>query len=95
MSYDRRMDWIKIILAALGLFFAIAIIFWLIGIISTILWYLFWIAVLGALGYGGYKLLFEKDSETARLEDKTPVGISGMDEVDRELEEIKRKYLPK
>ena len=89
------MDWIKILLAALGLFFAIAVIFWVIGIISTILWYLFWIAVLGAIGYGGYKLFLDKGEETARLEDKTPVGISGMDSIDRELEEIKRKYLPK
>ncbi|HEY0428645.1 MAG TPA: hypothetical protein VGC76_12770 [Pyrinomonadaceae bacterium] len=89
------MDWIKIILAALGLFFAIAIIFWLIGIVSALLWYVFWIAVLGAIGYGGYKLFLDKEKETARLEEKTPVGISEMKNVDRELEEYKRKYLPK
>ena len=89
------MDWIKILLAALGLFFAIAVIFWVIGIIGTILWYVFWIAILGAIGYGGYKLFLDKDRETAWLEDKTPVGISSMDNIDRELEEIKRKYLPK
>lgn len=89
------MDWVKIILAALGLFLAIAVIFWLIGIVSALLWYVFWIAVIGGAGYAGYKLFLQKDKETAKLEDKTPVGIAEMQNVDRELEEYKRKYLPK
>ena len=89
------MNWIKIILAALGLFFAIAIIFWVIGIVSAILWYVFWIAILGAIGYGGYKLFLDKDRETKKLEEKMPIGISEMNNAERELEEYKRKYLPK
>jgi len=89
------MNWIKIILAVLGIFLAVAVIFWVLGIISVILWYAFWIALLGAVGYGGYKLFFEKDRETAQLGEKTPIGISEMQNIERELEEIKRKYLPK
>jgi hypothetical protein len=88
------MDWIKIILAALGLFFAIAIIFWLVGIVTAILWYIFWIAVVGAIGYAGYKFL-KKEGETPQLAEKPPIAISEMQNVDRELEEYKRKYLPK
>ena len=89
------MNWIKVILAVLGLFLAAWVFVIVIGLVTTVLWIAFWVAILGALGYGGYKLFLEKDRETARLEDKTPVGISDMKNVDRELEEIKRKYLSK
>lgn len=89
------MNWIKIILAAIGLLVAIALIFWLIGIISTLLWYLFWAAIIGGAGYAGYKLFLNKEKEPAKLEEKAPIGISGMQDVDRELEEYKRRYLPK
>jgi hypothetical protein len=89
------MNWIKIILAVLGIFLAVAVIFLVLGIVYTVLWYAFWIALLGAVGYGGYKLFFEKDRETAQLGEKKPIGISEMQNIERELEEIKRKYLPK
>ena len=87
------MNWIKIILVALGLFAAAMLLFWLFGVVYTILGYLFWGAMIGGIGYGGYKYL--KKDETPKLEEKTPVAISEMQNVDRELEEYKRKYLPK
>jgi hypothetical protein len=89
------MNWIKIILAVLGLLAAVVGIFWLIGIVSALLWYVFWIAIIAGAGYAGYKLFLEKEKETAKLEEKMPIGISEMQNVDRELEEYKRKYLPK
>jgi hypothetical protein len=89
------MDFIKIILAALGLLFAVLVIFWLIGFISTILWYLFWIGVIGAIGYAGYKLFLGKDEETPQLQDKMPIGIAEITNVDRQLEEYRSKHLPK
>jgi type VI protein secretion system component VasK len=91
----KVMNWIKIILAVLGLLLAVWVIFALIGIVSAILWIAFWVALLGAIGYGGYKLFLDKGRPAARLEDKTPTGMADMKNVDRELEEIKRKYLPK
>lgn len=89
------MNWIKVILAVLGLLLAVWAIFAVIGIVSAILWFVFWIALVGAIGYGGYKLFLDKGKETRKLEDRTPIEIADMDQVDRQLEEIKRKYLPK
>lgn len=88
------MDWLKIILIALGLVVAVVLLFSLIGIVYTILWYLFWVGIIGAIGYAGYKFL-SKEKETPQLEEKMPIGISELNNADRELEEYKRKYLPK
>ena len=84
------MDTIKIILIALGLVTVIFLAYFIIGLVSTLLWYLF---VLGALGYGGYKLL--KKGEAAQIEGKQTIAINEMENADRTLEEYKRKYLPK
>lgn len=87
------MDWVKIILVALGLLVIVALLFWIVGVVYAILYYLFWAAILGALGYGGYKL-FKKD-ETKKLENQEPITIAEMRDADRALKEYKRKYLPK
>lgn len=89
------MDIIKIILIALGLIAVVVIGFFLFGIITAILWYALWIGIIGALGYGAYKLFLAKGKETPKLEDKTPVAIADMENFDRTLEEYKRKSLPK
>jgi hypothetical protein len=88
------MDWIKLILAALGLVFVALILFWVVGIISAILWFVLWAGLVGVIGYGAYKFL-KKPKETVQLEDKTPIAIAELKSVDRQLEEYKRKYLPK
>jgi hypothetical protein len=87
------MNIIKFILIALGLFTFIFLAYFLIGLVSTLLWYAFVIGVLGAIGYGGYKLF--KKTEAPQIEGKQPVAISEMDNADRTLEEYKSKYLPK
>ena len=87
------MSAIKIILIAIGLFTVIFLAYFLIGIISSVLWYLFVIAVIGAIGVGGYKLL--KKADAPQLESKQTVSIKEMENADRTLEEYKRKYLPK
>ncbi|MET0752441.1 MAG: hypothetical protein ABWZ66_03675 [Pyrinomonadaceae bacterium] len=88
------MNWIKIFLAALGLVFLAMILFWIVGIISAILWFVIWAGLIGVIGYGAYKFL-SKTEEKPKLAEKTPIAIAEIKSVDRQLEEYKRKYLPK
>ena len=88
------MDYIKYILIALGLFTAIILLFWLIGIVYSLIWYLFIAGIIGAIGYAGYKFLAGSE-ETPKLEEKTPIAISEMQDFDRALEEYKEKTLKK
>jgi len=88
------MNFIKIILIAIGLVLAVMLAFSVIGIVYSALWYLFLLGIVAVGGAVGYKLLV-KDKESMRLEDKTPITIAEMENADRALEEYKRKYLPK
>jgi hypothetical protein len=89
------MDTIKLILIAVGLIALVVVAIWLIGIISALLWFLLWIGLIGAIAYGGYKLFFGQKKEAPRLDDKSPIVIAEMRDVDRTLEEYKRKTLTK
>jgi membrane protein implicated in regulation of membrane protease activity len=89
------MDTLKIILIAIGLIAVVVAGIWLIGIISALLWFALWIGLIGAIAYGGYKLFFEKSREKKQLDEKSPIVIAEMKDVDRTLEEYKRKTLPK
>jgi hypothetical protein len=88
------MKFIKFVLIALALLLLVWFGFWAIGIVSALLWYAVVIGVIGAVGYGGYRLL-KKDDTPKRLEEKLPIGIAEMKDSDRALDEYKRKYLPK
>ena len=50
------MNFIKIILAILGIIFGVMLFFWVVGIVSSLIWYALVVGVLAAIGYGGYKL---------------------------------------
>ena len=88
------MNYIKLILAAVGLILAAMLAFSVIGIVYSALWYLFLLGVVAIGGTIGYKLL-KKDDQQSQIEDKTPIAIADMQNADRTLEEYKRKYLPK
>jgi hypothetical protein len=88
------MSLIKILLIAFGLILLGMLAFPLIGFVFNVLWYLFWIAVLGIGGYAGYKIL-TRGSETKRLADNSPYSIDGMENFDRAFEDFKRKNLTK
>lgn len=90
----NKLNFIKIVLAIIGLLVAVMLGFWLIGLVSTILWYLFLFGIVAVGGAVGYKFL-TKEKETPQLQEKTPIGIAEMDRADRTLEEYKRKYLSK
>lgn len=91
------MKFIKWLLIIVGLFLVVWLGFWAIGVISailwTLLWYGFWIGLVGVIGYGGYKLLTK--GEQRQLEEKPPIAIAEVGDADRALEEYRRKYLPK
>lgn len=86
------MKFIKFLLFLLGIGVGLWLLFWLIGLISSVFWYVFWIAILGLGGYAGYKLFLEKDDEPAQLQEKTPIGIAEMKDIERQLEEFNKKY---
>jgi len=88
------MNFIKIVLVAVGLILAAMLAFSIIGIISSALWYLFLLGIVAVGGAVGYKLL-KKDDQVSQLKDNTPIAIAEMKNADRALEEYKRKYLPK
>ena len=85
-------NFIKFILAILGLIFGVMLFFWLFGLITSLLWYAIWIGLLVAVGYGGYKLF--KKAENKYVGAGT---TSYLDERDYSLswEEYDRKYLKK
>jgi hypothetical protein len=88
------MNIIKLILAVIGLIFVGMLLLWVVGFLSSIIWYLFWIGVLGALGYGGYKLF-------RKLEDKTlgsgsaGNSLGGGVDIPMSWDEYDKKYLHK
>jgi vacuolar-type H+-ATPase subunit I/STV1 len=88
------MSFFKFILLLIGIGLGIYLFFWLFfGIVSTLLWYAFWLGLIGLGGYVGYKLFLEKDDEQPRLSEKKPTAISEMQNLDRVLEEFKQKEL--
>lgn len=90
------MNWVKLILIAVGVVIAAMLAFSLIGVIYSALWYLFLLGIVAVGGAVGYKLLV-KEKESAQIENRTPtpITIAEMKNADRTLEEYKRKYLSK
>ena len=87
------MNIIKIILAVLGVVFGVIVFFWLLGIISSLLWYGFWIGLLAAVGYGGYRMF--KKAESRSLGGGSASELNGVRDYDMSWEEYERKYLSK
>jgi 4-hydroxybenzoate polyprenyltransferase len=87
------MSFIKFLLWTLGIIFGVFLFFWLIGIVSSLLWYGFWIGLLVAAGYGGYKL-FQK-AERKALEAEKHSGLGGSYDINMSWDEYERKYLKK
>ncbi|CAN5485784.1 hypothetical protein BH10ACI1_BH10ACI1_32810 [soil metagenome] len=88
------MKYIKLLLVAIGLVLAAMLAISIIGIVYSALWYLLLLGVVAISGFIGYKLLLEKNNST-KLDGNEPISIAEMKNLDRELEEYKRKYLPK
>jgi 4-hydroxybenzoate polyprenyltransferase len=87
------MNYIKLILIAVGLILAAILAFSIVGIVYTALWYLFLLGIVAVGGTIAYKVL--KKDEVSKLKEGAPVAIAEMKNADRTLEEYKRKYLTK
>jgi UPF0716 family protein affecting phage T7 exclusion len=84
---------LKFILAVIGLVFIGMVLMWVLGFLSSIIWYLFWIGLLGAVAYGGYKL-FRKIEDKA-LGTGSNAGIGSGADINMSWDEYERKYLQK
>jgi hypothetical protein len=86
-------NFIKFILAVLGLIFGVMLFFWLFGLITSLLWYGIWIGLLAAVGYGGYKLF--KKVENKYVGSGSTAGYIDDRDFNLSWEEYDRKYLKK
>ena len=86
------MNIIKIILALLGLILAGWLLFAVIGMLYSAMFYIIVLGAIGAAGYVGYKLI-AKD-RVLELEEKNSVSTIELENAKavKKLEEFKRKY---
>jgi 4-hydroxybenzoate polyprenyltransferase len=84
---------IKLILAILGLIFGVMLFFWLFGVITSLLWYGFWIGLMAAAGYGAYRLF--RKAEDKYVGSGTRAGEIGARDFDLSWDEYEKKYLSK
>jgi hypothetical protein len=89
------MNFIKLILAFAAFVIVAMLAFSVLGFLYSTLWTIFWLGVVAIGAIAGYKIFFEKDKP--RLESKDPVSRIEYDAAasQKQLEEYKRKYLPK
>ncbi|QYO67338.1 hypothetical protein [Leptolyngbya sp. 7M] len=87
------MNIIKIILAILGIILGVMLFFWLLGIVTSLLWYGLWIAVIGGIGYGAYRLFRKaEDKYVGAGSARTELGDR---DFDLSWDEYEKKYLNK
>jgi hypothetical protein len=87
-----RMKLAKFLAAVAVVVFAVVLAYMLIGLIINVVWYLFVFAVIGAAGYGAYKLFAAKNN-SKQLDSKNDSMIDDneFDRADRLLDEYKKK----
>ncbi|MGE3465719.1 MAG: hypothetical protein AB7J13_02200 [Pyrinomonadaceae bacterium] len=86
------MNIIKLILAIIGIFFAGMVVLWLFGFLTSILWYAFWIGLLGGIAYGGYKLFTKIESKALGGDKHDNLGTG---DISMSWDEYDKKYLHK
>ena len=87
------MNIIKLILALIGLMFVGMLLFWVIGVVSSVLWYLFWIALIGGIGYGAYRAFRKVEDKV--LGHPARSGEIGESDINMSWDEYDKKYLHK
>lgn len=87
------MNIIKLILAAIGLIFGVMVVLWVLGFVWSIVWYLLVFGIIGAIGYGGYKLFLKAEAKALRSDPRA--GLGGGIDVNMSWDEYDKKYLHK
>jgi hypothetical protein len=87
------MNFIKLILAILGLIFGVMIFLWLFGLVTSLLWYGLWIAVIGGAGYGAWRLF--RKAEDKFVGPGSARSELGDRDYDLSWDEYEKKYLHK
>lgn len=87
------MNILKLILGALGVFFGVLVVLWLLGFVWSIIWYLMVFGIVGAIGYGAYKLFLK--AERKALSHESPSNIGPANDIPMSWDEYDRKYLHK
>lgn len=86
------MDFIKMLLIALGLVILGMLAFSVFGMLYSVLWYVLWFTVVGIAGYGAYKWLTDGSEKTKKLESKSSISLADVGNYKRALKEyVKRK----
>ena len=87
------MNIIKFILAALGLVFGALILLWVLGFVWSIVWYLAVFSIIGAIGYGGWRMFRKLEDKALGTSARNDLG-TGVD-INMSWDEYERKYLNK
>ncbi|MEP6944630.1 MAG: hypothetical protein ABJA02_01850 [Acidobacteriota bacterium] len=87
------MNIIKLILAAFGMIVGIMLVLWVLGFVWSIVWYILVFGIIGAVGYGAYKLFLK--AEAKALSSDPHAGISSGLDVNMSWDEYDKKYLHK
>jgi hypothetical protein len=85
------MNFIKMLLIALGLVILGMLAFSVVGLLYSALWYLLFFGVLGIAGYSAYKWMSDGSAEKAKLESKAPVSIADFGDYKRALKEYTKR----
>lgn len=87
------MNIIKFILGAIGLVFVGMLLLWVLGFLSSILWYAFWIGLFGTVAYGGYRLFLKVENKALGSDPRQ--GLGGSKDINLSWDEYDKKYLHK
>jgi hypothetical protein len=87
------MNIIKFILAAIGLIFIGMLLLWVLGFLSSIIYYVFWIGLFGAIAYGGWRLFRRAESRLLGDDAHTPLRPGA--DIPMSWDEYDKKYLHK
>jgi len=88
------MNIIKLILAGIGLLFVGIVLLWVVGLMGSILSWVFWLGLIGIVGYGGYRLFRKIEDKTLGGGSRNGLGAGGAD-IKMSWDEYDKKYMHK